>query len=189
MGSGAGSNLLNAFLLNNVTPNTASNGPGGSANPAPAYGTFGPGGNDSGGFAAEIRAFKAYKFQVTQLGITAVSGYEISIYYTVDPNAYQTFVYAMQGQTYNGQSALPFGGSCNALADRASGFYPGIPAGSWTLLDGLSDQSGAGLSANPIVPASSFMFTGNGPVVALRAVVTGISSPQGVFNLSLLGIP
>jgi hypothetical protein len=181
-GSGAGSNLLNAFLLQNC--NAAS----GALTPATAltsYGTLTPGGNDSGGFA-EIRAFKAFKFQLVQIGATALVGGAVSIYGTTDPNAFQTYMYALQGRNPAGQSALPFGGNPNNLAQV--GFLPGIPPSSWSLLDGLADQSGTGSSANPMTPAIPW-FTGNGPIVALRAVITTAFTGGGQFSVSVIGIP
>jgi hypothetical protein len=184
-GSGAGSNLLSGFLLENVNANTV---PLTSITALTSYGTFGPGGSDSGGFAVDIRGFKAFKFQMLNVGAVPLAGYGVSIYATVDPNAYQTYQYALQGRNPQGNSALPFGGSPNALGSAALGFLPGIPPQSWSLLDGLSDQSGAGLSANPLTPSTPW-FTGNGPIIGLRAVLTASSGAAGTFNLSVLGIP
>jgi hypothetical protein len=183
VGSGAGSNLLSGYLLTGINPNTVA-----ITNPQAQYGTLGPGGNDSGGYAVEIRAFKAYKFQIVPTSSVALSGYQVLILATVMPEAFQTYMYALQGRNPQGNSALPFGGSPNALADAAHGFLPGIPAWAWQVLDGLSDQSGAGTSANPLTPTTPW-FTGNGPVIGFRAVLYASSNPTGSFNVSMLGIP
>ena len=183
MGSGAGLNRGNNYLLVNCNQSTGS-----VTNPLSGYGTIGLYGNDSGAVLTEFAGFKAFRFQMIQVGSTAIASAQVSIYVTADPAANQTYWYAIQGRTPQGKSALPAGGSPNALADSANGFYPGIPATSWVLMDGLSQQSGEGSVANPIT-TSTQMFVGNSSgIIAIRAVITTAAS-AGTFSIACVGIP
>jgi hypothetical protein len=178
-GSGAGSNLLNAYLLSNVSANNTA-----YTTPTTGYGTFGL--NDSGGFAAELRGFSKFRITVEQAGTVAPTGYSIGIYVTSSPAAFQTYMYALQGRTPTGISALPFGGTPNMLG-AAPSYQPGIPAGAWVLAEGPSDQGGTGGVSNPIVPANP-QLTISGGIVAIRAVL--LTAPAaGSLNVALLGIP
>ena len=184
-GSGAGSNLYSAILLSNVGPNVT---PITHDDALTGYGVQGQ--NDSWGTAFDARAFKAFQFSIVAApGSDALDGYTVEILNTIDPNAWQTWYYAIQGRTPQGQSALPFGGSPSAVADAAAGFRPGIPASSWALMSGLQDQTGAGMSANPMTTAVT-LFNANGPIIAVRAIVTAVGdTPAGTFNVVMLGIP
>lgn len=177
----SGALLTNSYILLNI-----GSGASAVASPLAGYGTIGV--NDSGGVYAETWGWTKFKFQLVSTGTVALSGMSISIYATVDPAARQTYEYAIQGRTPSGQSALPAGGSAQSLRDRAAGYYPGIPASSWSLLDGLIDQTGSGLSANPLT-ATTPWFTGQGPIVALRAVLTASASPAGSFSVAVMGAP
>lgn len=180
MGSGAGSNRLSGYLLTNVGANNAA-----LATPTTQYGTFGI--NDTGGFAAEIQGFSKFRIQLEQLGTIVPVGFAFTIYVSSSPLVQQTYMYAVQGRTPSGQSALPFNGSCNALGSLALGFYPGIPPGAWVVAEGQSEQSGTGGIANPVTPNVP-QLTIPGTVSAIRAVLTTAGS-AGSVNLSILGIP
>ena len=188
MASSAGSNLINAYILVNVGPNSSFVAPAGDGLPPTSYGTFGPGGNDSGGFAVEARAYKSLTFQLVQQGSVALAGYQVSLYGCTDPAAYQTHIYAIQGRTPQGLSALPFGGNAESLGSAAMGYYPGIPAGSWGLLPGAADAAGTGVISNPLTPQNPFFTTGI-PLVAIRAVVTANAGSAGTFSVSVLATP
>ena len=98
-GSGAGSNLVQGFLLTNVSATSSSN-----ATPLSTYGTFGV--NDSGGALAEARGFTKWTFSLIQTGTVALAGYQVTILGTMDPNANQTWWYAVQGRTPSGVSYM-----------------------------------------------------------------------------------
>jgi hypothetical protein len=183
MGSGAGSNLVSGYLLSNVNANS-----GVVSSPTTTYGVPGQGGNDSWGFASEVRAFSKFIFNLEQIGTVALSGFAVTIYGTVSPLAYQTFQYAIQGRNPAGQTALPFGGNAQALASSAQGFIPGIPAAAWSVLMGPNEQASGGASANPLTPTNPF-FQGTGPISAIRAVVTTNTTATGSFNVAFQGIP
>ena len=176
MGSGAGSNFVNEYLLTFVGPNSGS-----VASPTTAYGAIGV--NDSGGYSTEGRAFSKASFQLVQVGSTALSGIAVTLYGTLDPAASQTWWNALQGKVPPGPPAGPI----NGYTDQ-TGYVPGLPPFSWQPLPGPSDQSGAGSVGNPLTPSVPF-FTSSLPVVAVRAVVTSTASPAGVFHVAVLWIP
>jgi hypothetical protein len=180
-GSGAGSNLVQGFLLTNVSSTSSS-----VANPLTTYGTFGV--NDSGGALAEARGFTKWTFSLINIGTVALAGYTVTLYGTVDPNANQTWWYACQGRTPSGTSALPAGGVPNALGSAAQGYYPGIPTSSWFVLPGPSEAGTGGGIANPLTPTTP-IFTVNLPLNMVRAVVTANSAATGTFNVAAQAIP
>jgi hypothetical protein len=137
---------------------------------------------------AEARGFTKWTFSLIQTGTVALAGYQVTILGTMDPNANQTWWYAVQGRTPSGVSALPAGGSPSQLGSAALGYYPGIPTTSWFVLPGPSEQSGTGVIANPLTPANP-VFTCNLPLNMVRAVVTANSAATGSFNVAALAIP
>ena len=183
MGSGAGLNTGSGYLLVGCNSSTGS-----VTNPLTGYGTLGPGGNDSGGALNEYRGYKAIRFQLVPTSSTAVTGAQVSIYVTTLPEANQTYWYALQGRTPQGASALPAGGSPNNLADAAHGFSPGIPGYAWTLMDGLADQSGTGVSANPMTTTSTLFVGNSAGIISVRAVITSACT-GGSFSVSYVVIP
>jgi hypothetical protein len=149
MASGAGLNRLGQ----NGGEVLLSLAPGATAvaTPLTAYGTVGVPGtsNDSGAVMWEGIGFTKWVFQF----IGGITGYTVTLYGTIDPAARP-----------NGQ---PIAKGSTA-----------IPATSWFVLPGPSEQGGTGTINNPITGTNP-LFTASLPLVAVRAVVTAIATPTG----------
>ena len=193
MGSGAGSNVVQLYILQNVTAPTSVSGAG-----LTGYGTIGF--NDSGWWCGEGRNFSKATFSLIQVGSTALSGFSVSLYYTNDPAAMQTWWNALQGPRSIGApgSGIPGGPMVNTgqgapLAlqgfTNATGYSPGVPPSSSLLVPAPSDQGGTGIDSNPLVAGNQWSLSLNRPVTAVRAVVTASSSPAGCLHVAVELIP
>ena len=180
MPSGAGLNRGAIVLLRNVQPSCTA-----LANPLAGYGLIGV--NDSGGYAIELQGFTKFKIQIVPVGATAVTGYTVTCYDTVDPAAWDTFINAGQGKIP--ASANPFPPQLQGFTN-ATGYSPGVPPSSWVQTEGPSQQAGTGSTmANPIVFPTSSYFVSSSTTSALRVCVTALASPTGTFNVVCLGVP
>jgi hypothetical protein len=188
-GSGAGSNLVSAYILTNVTAPTAV--AINAAGQTTAYGTIGF--NDSGGWLGEARAYTKWTFELEQVGTVALSGFSVSIYGTTSPAAEQTWWNAIYGGAYSGSPsaiaqpggiALPINGITNA-----TGYVPGVASLNWRLLPGQTDQGGTGLIANPLVAGQTSLLVVSMRLSMIRAVVTQSAAPTGTFNLVASAVP
>lgn len=142
------------------------------ASPLAAYGTLAV--NDSGAFVTPI-GLQTYTFQIVQSGQAAPSGFEVTIYGTIDPIAYQAY-------TVNG--GVDGFTSVTGTSGPNFGVTFAIPATSWAPLPGPSENSGTGQSLNPITGTGIF-FQAKIALVAVRAVLTGVNSAAG--NCTVLG--
>lgn len=133
------------------------------ASPLTGYGTLGI--NDSGMALNEAQGFTKWKFTASGGG----TGYTVTLYGTNDPLAK-----AAWRQSHN------------------PGAYPGgvlvLPASSWVILGGPSEQSGTGLIANPIT-ATTPTFDFSGSLLAVRAVLTAVAAPSGIFTVNAEAVP
>lgn len=145
------------------------------ASPLTAYGTTtGPTPNDSGAYVSPIGMSK-WTFQIIGAGANA-AGYSVTIYGTTDRVAYTAW-----------SAAMNVGGT--AFGGGIDGITAGIPASSWQVLPGPSDQSGTGSVTNPMISGSATWFTANIPLVAVRAVLTTIGSPSNSISVSAFAVP
>ena len=134
------------------------------AAPLTGYGTKGI--NDSGMALNDAMDFSKWTFS----GVGGGTGYTVSLYGTNDPVAYAAWK----------QSINP-------------GAYPGgpvtLPASSWFLLPGPSEQSGTGAIANPLVAGSSNLFQYSGVLLAVRAVLTAVGTISGTYTVNVQAVP
>ncbi len=155
---------------------------------ATGYGTIGL--NDSGLVLIEGEAFTKWRIQLAPegpltSGLTGgvasgalPSGYEVSIFFTIDRSAYMalgsTTYPTAQNQSYPGPNGGPMGSQI-------------VPPGSWVLADEPSAQGGS--SGNPLTSSTPFFSIGN-TVVALRAVLTGVTpTPAAGAIVYAMGVP
>jgi hypothetical protein len=132
--------------------------------------------NDSGVFGCAAMAFTKWAFQL--LGNTA--GISVSLYGTLDYNAYLVYTAnsGVEGYTTGSQY----------LAGTVIRAPVSVPASSWFLLPGPSEQSGTGSIANPLTGAVP-VFTCSLPLVAVRAVVTASAGPSGQGSVIAFAVP
>jgi hypothetical protein len=101
--------------------------------------------------AWEAIGFTKFTFQA----IGGVTGYTITFYGTIDPAARPNGIPLAKGST-------------------------AVPASSWFVLPGPSEQSGTGGINNPInTTTGNNLLTCSLPLVAVRAVITAVSTPTG----------
>lgn len=144
------------------------------SSPLTAYGTLGV--NDSGAFVTPI-GLQTYTFQIIQpplgtpapTGAVAPTGYEVTIFGTIDPIAYQA--YELNGGSDAFTSVTGTNGPLYAVTLA-------VPATSWAPLPGPSEQTGTGTSANPMT-ATGMFFQAKIALVAVRAVLTAVNSAAG----------
>lgn len=137
-------------------------------------------GNDSGVQMLAAKGYTKWIFQIVGPGAFAATtaAFTVSIYGTIDPNlarlAYQT------GANYPGQQ----GQSPSLEASLTA-----IPASSWFLLPGPSEQTGTGSITNPLVTSATgaALFIASLPLVAVRAVLTGTAPTTGTAGITVLG--
>lgn len=143
--------------------------------PLTAYGTTtGPTPNDSGAYISPIGMSK-WTFQLIGAGANT-AGYTITIYGTTDPAAYASFSAPLNSGT--------------AITGGTDGVTSGIPASSWQVIPGPSDQSGTGAVSNPMISGAATWFTANIPLVAVRAVLTTLTgSPSSSISVVGFAVP
>lgn len=163
MASGAGLNRVYAVVLSGIGTGT-----GTVATPLTSYGTLGV--NDSGMVLNEAMNFSRWTFSLLGGG----TGYSVSCYGTIDPVAY-----GIWRQSFNPGQAIPGvpGSAKNSL-----------PATSWFLLPGPSEQTGTGGIANPLTGTSP-LLTVSLPLLAVRVVLTGSATPVGGVSVAVEAVP
>jgi hypothetical protein len=150
-----------------LTANTAS-----SAYTTPLAG-YGTSAQDTGAVPLLTEA-KGWKKVTAQL-IGGGSGYSFSIYYTADPVAYKVWVYACNPNPSN--------------IFAAQGItLTSLPASSWSLMPGPSEQSGDGSTSNPLTGGSA-TFLADQAWLGLRVVLTGMAGASGSVSLVLTATP
>lgn len=123
---------------------------------------------DSGPLAVEGIGFSKWAFQLSQVGATALSGYSVSIYGTISPLAYSAWQQKSSGTA--GDAIV-------------------VPTTDWFLLPAPDEQTGTGISTNPIVATGVVLPYNLSPLVAVRAVVTADATPAGTLQVYYFGIP
>jgi hypothetical protein len=101
--------------------------------------------------------------------------YTVSCYGTVDKRAYDLWRYNFNPNPYQPQW---------------NGVAPTLPASSWFLLPGPSDQAGTGGVSNPLAQATPLLITGL-PVLAVRVVLTAVGTvpaPTNTTTVSVLAV-
>lgn len=121
---------------------------------------------DSGPIGVEAIGFSKWGFQLIQYGSTALTGYSATIYGTLDPIAYRAWQAAIQG-----------------LAAVT------VPATSWFILPSPAEQTGAGVSTNPITQTGVVLPYNLSPLVAVRCVLTTDGTGAGTANVVGFGVP
>ena len=170
MASGAGLNRVGVAggrpLL--TAPSTVS----AVAAPLAGYGTIGV--NDSGPvLVGSAAGFTKWTFQLIGAGAIA-AGYSVTIYGTIDPVLW---------------TALTQLGPSLGLNDAPDGLSAYIPASSWSPLMGPSEQSGTGPMTNPMLSGQSTMLVVSGGLMAVRAVITAVSSPSNPVTVLGFVVP
>jgi hypothetical protein len=132
---------------------------------------------DSGIQMCEAIGFKTWQFQFLGAGSQA-SGYSVTVYGTFDRTAYEIYF-----PSYDGPN-----GSYYAQAGTGRGSTL-LPATSWFQLPGPSEQSGTGLSLNPVVSGTSQVLVASLGLVAVRAVATIIGTPTNGVTFVGFAIP
>lgn len=175
MASGAGLNRVGGaggVVLLTLTPTA-------TAVTLPAYGNLG---NDSWGTLsgagssasnamAEAQGFTKWQFALVPApGQTTFSGYSVTLLGTVDSRAYGQWEASINPYKYYNTTA------------------PTLPAGSWFLLPAPSDQSGTGSDANPLTSTNPLLNVSR-PLVAVRAVLTGVTAPAGSCQVIGFAVP
>lgn len=174
--------------------------PGASTPTAVAFGTYGtnngaPGpapqypvppyynptvGTDSGIQMLQAAGYTKWTFQLVGPGVTAATtaAFSISIYGTIDPNILQ--------QSYQTAGNYP---SSVGKDPSFTASLTAIPATSWFLLPGPSEQTGTGSITNPLTTAAAgpTILTASMPLVAVRAVLTGTAPTTGTAPIIVLG--
>lgn len=139
-------------------------------------GGYGNASNDSGAIykaiggmiMVEAKNFTKWKFMYLGGG----SGYTITLYGTNSPLAWKVW----RAVTNPGPAAI-------------QGLPTLLPASEWTELTSPDIQTGTGASANPLT-ASAQLLDHNGPLLAVRAVLTDVSdSPSGVVHIACEAVP
>ncbi len=131
---------------------------------------------DSGIQMAEAIGMKTWQFQFTGAG-GIIAGYSVTLYGTFDRNAYD--IYHQLGDYTPNLVAASTTGRGSLL----------LPATSWFVLPGPSEQSGTGLSLNPMVSGAGG-FTSQVLVVsmALTAVrAVGVVTGTPASDVSIIG--
>jgi len=139
--------------------------------PLTGYGVTGV--NDTGPIPlmVEGKGFKEWTFEVIGGG----TGYSYSVYYTVDPVAYKVWVYARNPNPSN--------------IFAAEGItLTSLPATSWSLMPGPSEQTGEGGVSNPITGGVT-SFLGKQALIGIRVVLTGSAAPAGVTSVVAFAVP
>jgi hypothetical protein len=139
------------------------------ASPLTTYGNIG--GNDSGMIFNDAMAFTKFAYMLTPSDY-----YTVTLYGTLDKRAYDLWRYNLNPNPY-----LP----------QWQGVAPTLPASSWFILPGPSEQTGTGAQTNPMVQASPSLTTSM-PVLAIRAVLTAIGTapaPTNTVYVSVLAVP
>lgn len=133
-----------------------------ASSPLSSYGTIGV--NDSGMVLNEALGFTKWTFTLLGGG----TGYSVSVYGTNDPTAHIVWSQKMNPGQYTTPASLP--------------------ASSWFLLPGPSEQTGTGTIANPMTgTAPVFQFSGS--LLAVRAVLTASATPAGSITVAVLAVP
>jgi len=157
--SAAGQNRVYKTILTLNPSSTA------VAAPLAGYGTTGL--NDSGPYAMnEAMGFTKWTFSL--IGAVAGSGYTVTLYGTNDPKAYKAWMSSFNPQSPHGNVTLP--------------------ASSWFVLPGPSEQSGTGTIANPMTPATP-LFQFSGTLLAVRAVLTSVTAAAGSVQVAVEAVP
>jgi hypothetical protein len=149
------------------------------ATPLTGYGTVSnqngvalAGGNDSGVWGCAAMGFTKWVFQL----LGNLTGISVTLYGTIDPNAYLVYT-ANSGVDGFTTGSLYLGGAPQRSAVA-------VPASSWFVLPGPSEQTGTGSIANPLTSTTP-LFVASMPLVAVRAVVTTSTAAAG--NGSVIG--
>lgn len=167
-------------MLDNITATVPT-----VATPTLAYGTMLL--NDSGGQMFEGIAFSKWMFQLAQLGTTTLTGVSVTIYGTISPFAYSTWVNGNLGQTPYPTQIAQAGPIAVPGVTNVAPYNPGVQPWEWFPIPGPSEQAGTGTIANPMTTTSPLLTT-NIPLIAVRAVVTGAVT-AGVARVYAFAIP
>jgi hypothetical protein len=183
--------LTRTALILTVTPSTVA-----LAAPLAGYGVVGStqsmwNGNDSGAQGMAWAMSKDWVFHAVQVGPVAPSGYTISIYGSNDPRVFipssvggrQDYINDAQSQANGSPYIVTPTGRDAALrlpvgTHVQNGDVAAVPANSWVLLPGPSDQVGTGIDVNPIISVGQ-MFHAKRCLLSVRAVLTVTSGAVG----------
>jgi hypothetical protein len=140
-------------------------------------------GNDSGTQGMAWALSKDWVFHAIQIGPTAPSGYEISIYGSNDPRCMiplnindRPSPYVVTPTGRDAVNRLPIG------FQVANGDSLAVPANSWVLLPSPSDQAGTGIDVNPITAVGQ-MFHAKRVLLSVRAVLTASAGAVGSLGI------
>jgi hypothetical protein len=177
------SSLTRAAIILTVTPSSVV-----VASPLAAYGAVGSTqnmwtGSDSGLQGMQWAYSRDWVFHAIQIGSVAPSGYSISIYGSNDPRAFVPVSVNNRGEVPGSPYFVQPSGRDGALrlpiaAHPLNGDVTAVPANSWVLLPGPSDQVGTGIDVNPIISVGQ-MFMARRPLISVRAVLTTSATPVG----------
>lgn len=192
--------LTRTALILTVTPASTA-----VATPLTTYGVVGStqsmwNGNDSGCQGMAYAYSKDWVFHAIQIGPIAPTGYTISIYGSNDP---RVFVNAnIGGREHFENSALSQANGSPYIVTPTgrdqvlhlpvgthvqNGDVLSVPANSWTLLPGPSDQAGTGVDVNPITGIGQ-MFHSKRPLLSVRAVLTATAGATGSMAICVMAV-
>lgn len=143
-------------------------------------------GNDSGGYGTPIGLTKVM-FQLFQVGATAPTNFQFTVYGTIDPNAYLCYTYDGVSDPLNPS----FTGQQGAAGSPVGGVAFSLPASSWSPIPAPSVEGGSPDSfafSNPITPSNPLYFCAY-PFVAYRVVLTSATSTTGACVVVGFGVP
>lgn len=164
---GSGQGILQVYRTA-LTANTASSA---YTTPTTGYGTTGV--NDTGPIPLLTEAHGWKKLTAQLIG--GGSGYSFSIYYTADPVAYKVWTYARNPNP------------SNIFASQGI-TLTSLPATSWALMPGPSEDAGDGQTSNPLTGGSA-TFLGDQAWLGIRVVLTGVTGASGSVSLVLTATP
>jgi hypothetical protein len=192
--------LTRTALILTVTPASVA-----VAAPLTAYGVVGStqsmwNGSDSGVQGMAWAHSKDWVFHAVQVGPVAPSGYTVSIYGSNDPRCFVPSSVGgradlldtgngIQGSQYGSPYIVTPTGRDQALrlpigTHVQNGDVLSVPANSWVLLPGPSDQVGTGVDVNPIISVGQ-MFHAKRCLLSVRAVLTASAGAVGSMAICI----